>query len=182
MSDLRLRYQKEIVPKLQEIFGYKNPLACPKLTKIVLNIGLKEAASDKKVLENMSEVLAAISGQKPQVRRAKKSIAGFKLRQGDPIGLCVTLRGKRMFDFWEKLVTIVLPRVRDFWGVSPSSFDGQGNYTLGIREDIVFPEVDYVKIDKIRGLEITIATTAKNDKEGRFFLELLGMPFKKAKS
>lgn len=175
--DIREKYQKEVVPKLGEEFGYRNPLACPRLLKIVINTSQKEALEDKKVSENFSEVMAAISGQKPAITRAKKAIAGFHLQRGDPIGLKVTLRGRRRDDFFQKLVTAVLPRIRDFRGVDPASFDGRGNYTLGIREQLVFPEVDYGKIDKIRGLEVTIVTSAKNDEEGKRLLELLGMPF-----
>ena len=156
----------------------QNKMAVPKVTKIVLNIGLKEAAHDKGVLEKAMEQLAIIAGQKPKVTRAKISIANFKLREGDVVGLAVTLRGKRMDDFMTKLFTIVLPRVRDFRGVSATAFDGRSNYTLGLSEQIVFPEIDFSKIDKIRGLEITFVTTAKNAQETRKLLELLGMPFK----
>lgn len=151
----------------------------PKITKVVLNIGLKEAVHDKGVLEKASEQLAAIAGQKPKVTRAKLSIANFKVRQGDPVGLTVTLRGKRMQDFVTKLINIVLPRVRDFHGVSGTAFDKKGNYTLGFTEQIVFPEIDYAKIDKIRGLEVTLVTSATNPEQSRKLLELLGMPFKK---
>ena len=156
----------------------QNKMAVPKVTKIVLNIGLKEAAHDKGVLEKAMEQLAIIAGQKPKVTRAKISIANFKLREGDVVGLAVTLRGKRMDDFMTKLFTIVLPRVRDFRGVSATAFDGRSNYTLGLSAQIVFPEIDFSKIDKIRGLEITFVTTAKNAQETRKLLELLGMPFK----
>lgn len=151
----------------------------PKITKVVLNIGLKEAVHDKGVLEKASEQLAAIAGQKPKVTRAKISIANFKVREGDPVGLTVTLRRKRMQDFVTKLITIVLPRVRDFHGVPGTSFDKKGNYTLGFTEQIVFPEIDYAKIDKIRGLEVTLVTSATNPEQARKLLELLGMPFKK---
>ena len=151
----------------------------PKITKVVLNIGLKEAVHDKGVLEKASEQLAAIAGQKPKVTRAKISIANFKVRQGDPVGLTVTLLGKRMQDFVTKLISIVLPRVRDFHGVSGTAFDKKGNYTLGFTEQIVFPEIDYAKIDKIRGLEVTLVTSATNPEQSRKLLELLGMPFKK---
>ncbi|MBI4100540.1 50S ribosomal protein L5 [Candidatus Microgenomates bacterium] len=173
-------YQKEVKTKLAQELGIKNPLAVPGLVKIVLNIGLKEAAKDKKLLETVAEQLTTISGQKPKVNKAKVAIAGFKLSVGDTIGLSVTLRGKRMFDFFGKLIHIVLPRVRDFRGLDRDSFDGRGNYNLGINEQIIFPEIDYSKIDKIRGLEITIVTTAKNNEQGRRLLELLGMPFKKS--
>lgn len=180
MTSLQENYQKEIVPKLMEELGYKNRLAAPHLVKIVVNSGLSEALGDKKVLEVMSGQLAQITGQKPKVTRAKKAIAGFKLKAGDAIGLAVTLRGRKMYDFLEKLVAIVLPRVRDFRGVSLSAFDGHGNYNLGIAEIMVFPEIDYSRLDKIRGLEITIVTSAKNDEEGKKLLEILGMPFTKS--
>jgi len=157
----------------------ENPFAKPKLKKIVINIGLKEALTDKKILDSMAYQLAAITGQKPVVTSARKSIAAFKLKKDDKIGLKVTLRGKRMFDFFKKLVTIVLPRVRDFKGVSLSGFDGRGNYTLGIEEILVFPEADFAKIEKAKGLEITFVTTAKNNEEGKKLLEEMGMPFEK---
>ncbi len=157
-----------------------NPLAKPKLKKIILNMGLKEALADKKVLDSVSEQLKQITGQKPMTTYARKAIAAFKLRKGEPIGLKVTLRSKRMGDFLQKLVAIVLPRVRDFKGIPESGFDGKGNYTLGINEIIIFPEIDYAKIDKIRGLEVTLVTTAKDNKEARNLLEDLGMPFVKA--
>lgn len=174
---LEEKYKKEIVPKLAKEMGVKNPLAVPKIEKIVLNVGLGEALKDRGVLEKVSKQLAAISGQKAVVTLARRSIAGFKLRKGNAIGLKVTLRGRRMYNFLEKLITIVLPRVRDFRGVSPKSFDGFGNYTLGIKEQIVFPEIEFTEIDKIRGLEITIVTTAKDDRWGKRLLEFLGMPF-----
>lgn len=172
-------YQKEIIPKLMSELGYQNCLAVPRLVKMVLNVGLKEAVSDKKVLENVSLQLSTISGQKPKVTRARRAIAAFKIRSGDTIGLALTLRRKKMYDFLEKLVKIVLPRLRDFRGLSRESFDGQGNYTLGLSEQIVFPEIDFGKIDKIRGLQITLVTTAKNNQEGEKLLELLGVPFRK---
>ena len=174
---LEEKYKKEIVPKLAKEMGVKNPLAVPKIEKIVLNVGLGEALKDRGVLEKVSKQLAAISGQKAVVTLARRSIAGFKLRKGNAIGLKVNLRGRRMYNFLEKLITIVLPRVRDFRGVSPKSFDGFGNYTLGIKEQIVFPEIEFTEIDKIRGLEITIVTTAKDDRWGKRLLEFLGMPF-----
>jgi large subunit ribosomal protein L5 len=161
-----------------ENFQYKNIMQVPKLKKIVLNMGLGEAVHNIKILDSASEELAAISGQKPVVRRAKKSIAAFKLREGMPVGCMVTLRGSRMYDFLEKLVNITLPRVRDFRGISGKAMDGNGNYTLGISEQIIFPEIDYDKIDKIKGLNISIVTSAKTDKEGKELLRLLGMPFK----
>jgi large subunit ribosomal protein L5 len=179
MSRLKEKYRKEVVPALMERHGYKNIMQVPRLEKIVLNIGLGEAIQNAKALETAEGDLAAISGQHPVITRAKKSIAAFRLREGMPIGLKVTTRGERMYDFLDKLVNAVLPRVREFQGVSPTAFDGRGNYTLGLREQIFFPEVDYDKIDKIRGLEISIATTAKTDEEGRHLLELLGMPFAK---
>ncbi len=156
-----------------------NKMAEPKLVKIVLNVGVSEALTDKKILDAVSEQLGIISGQKPAIRKAKKSIATFKLREGQPIGVMVTLRGKRMRDFFQKLVTIVFPRVRDFRGVDPAAFDNQGNYTIGFSEQIVFPEIEYAKIDKIRGLSVTIVTTAKNKEEGIKLLTAMGMPFRK---
>ena len=182
MSFLFEKYKKEIVPKLMKEIGIKNPLAVPKLEKIILNIGLGEALKDKSVLDKIGKQLAIISGQKPLATLARKSIAGFKLRKGNKIGLKVTLRGKRMYNFLEKLLTVVLPRVKDFRGVSPNSFDGFGNYTLGIEEQIVFPEIEFTEIGKIKGLEITIVTSAKNNEEGKRLLELMGAPFKKFKN
>ncbi len=178
-SRLKERYLTEVTPQLEARLGYKNIMQLPRLGKIVLNIGLGEATQDAKALEAAEKDLAAISGQHPVTTKAKKSISPFKLRAGMPIGMMVTLRGKRMYDFFDKLVNIVLPRFRDFRGVSRDSFDGRGNYSLGIREQIVFPEIDYDKIDKIRGLEVTIVTTAKNDDEARTLLEIMGMPFRR---
>lgn len=177
--DLQKKYQEEIRPKLQKELHLANVMAVPRLVKVVINVGVKEALNDKKILDTVSADLATITGQKPAVRVAKKSIAAFKLREGQAIGVTVTLRGKRMMDFLEKLFAIVLPRVRDFHGVAATGFDGNGNYTLGLKEQIVFPEIDYGKIDKIRGLEITIVTTAKNNQEGMALLKELGMPFQK---
>ncbi len=177
MSRLKERYQKEVIPRLMELGGYSNIMQVPRLEKIVLNIGLGEAIQNAKALEAAEQDLVAISGQHPVITRAKKSIAAFRLRTGMPIGLKVTLRGERMHDFFDKLVNAVLPRMHEFQGVSPDSFDGRGNYTLGIKEQIFFPEIDYDKIDKVRGLEISIITTAEKDEEGRHLLELLGMPF-----
>jgi large subunit ribosomal protein L5 len=177
MSRLKERYREEVVPRLIEICGYKNVMQVPRLEKIVLNIGLGEAIQNAKALEAAEQDLMAISGQHPVTNRAKKSIAAFRLRTGMPIGLKVTLRGERMYHFFDKLVNAVLPRMHDFQGVSPDSFDGRGDYTLGLKEQIFFPEIDYDKIDKVRGLEISIITTAENDEEGRHLLELLGMPF-----
>ncbi len=179
MPQLKERYRKEIVSALMELRGYKNVMQVPRLEKIVLNIGLGEAIQNAKVLEAAEKDLVAISGQHPVITRAKKSIATFKLRAGMPIGLRVTLRGVRMHDFFDKLVNVVLPRIREFQGVPRNSFDGRGNYTLGLKEQICFPEVDYDTIDKVRGLEISIVTTARTDDEGRHLLELLGMPFVK---
>lgn len=177
MQRLKERYIKEIVPELMKKFGYKNVMQVPRLSKIVINIGLGEAIANAKVLEGAEKDLTAITGQHPVVTRSKKSIAAFKLRPGMPIGMRVTLRGIRMYDFLDKLVSIVLPRIRDFQGVPRDSFDGQGNYTLGLKEQIVFPEIEYDKVDKIRGMEIVIVTTARTDEEGRELLRLIGMPF-----
>ncbi len=172
------RYRNEVVPALMEMFGYKNVMQVPKIEKVVVNIGLGEALQNPKALDNAARDLALITGQKPAVRRARKSVAAFKLRKGAPIGLKVTLRGRRMYDFLDRLFNVALPRVRDFRGVSPDSFDGRGNYTLGIREQLIFPEVDYDQIDRVRGMEVTIVTTAKTDEEARELLRLLGMPFR----
>ena len=177
MSQLKERYRKEVIPTLMERYRYKNIMQVPRLDKVVLNIGLGEAIQNAKALEAAEDDLAAISGQHPVITRAKKSIAAFKLREGMPIGLKVTLRGERMYHFFDKLVNAVLPRMREFQGVPSKSFDGRGNYTLGLKEQIFFPEVDYDKIDKARGLEISIITTAKTDEEGRHLLEFLGLPF-----
>jgi len=177
MSRLKERYGKEVTPNLMELYGYKNIMQVPRLDKVVLNIGLGEAIREAKALEAAERDLTAISGQHPVVTRAKKSIASFRLRSGMPIGLKVTLRGVRMYDFFDKLVNAVLPRVREFQGVPRNSFDGHGNYTLGLKEQIVFPEVDYDVIDRVRGLEVSIITTAKTDDEARHLLEALGMPF-----
>jgi large subunit ribosomal protein L5 len=176
-SRLKQRYREEIVPRLMQEFGYENRMQAPRLETIVLNIGLGEAIREPKVLEAAADDLAQISGQHPVTTRAKRSIAGFHLRKGVAIGLTVTLRGERMYHFLDKLVNAVLPRIRDFQGASRDSFDGRGNYSLGIREQIVFPEIDYDKIDKVRGLQVCIVTTAHSDEEGRRLLELLGMPF-----
>ena len=179
MSRMKERYREEVIPRLVELCGYKNIMQVPRLEKIVLNIGLGEAIQNAKALETAEETIVAIAGQHPVITRAKKSIAAFKLRTGMPIGITVTLRGERMYDFLDKLVNAVLPRMHDFQGVSPDSFDGRGNYTLGLKEQIIFPEIDYDKIDKVRGMEISIVTTAEKDEEGRHLLELLGMPFAK---
>jgi len=179
MSQLKERYRKEIVPRLMERYQYQNVMQVPRLSKVVLNIGLGEAVRDAKALEAAERDLTTISGQHPVITRAKKSIASFRLRAGMPIGMKVTLRGERMYDFFDKLVNAALPRIREFQGVSPDGFDGQGNYTLGVKEQIIFPEVDYDKIDKVRGLEVSIITTANTNEEGRHLLEALGMPFSK---
>jgi len=178
MSRLKTLYVEEIRPLLMKEFNYRNIMEAPKLQKIVLNIGLGEAIQNIKLLDNAVEELALIAGQRPVITRAKKSIASFKLREKMPIGCMVTLRRDRMYDFFEKLVHITLPRVRDFRGISAKSFDGRGNYTLGIREQIIFPEINYDKIDKVKGLNITIQTTAKTDEEGRFLLKAMGLPFR----
>jgi len=178
MSSFKEFYTTAVAPKLKEAFGYKNVMRIPKLEKIVLNMGLGEAISNIKILDSAVEELKIISGQKPVIRRARKSIAAFKLRQGMPVGCMVTLRHERMYDFFNKLVNIALPRVRDFRGISAHAFDGQGNYTLGIKEQIIFPEIEYDKIDKVKGLNITIVTSAKNDDEARELLRLMGMPLK----
>jgi large subunit ribosomal protein L5 len=172
------RYRTDVTPKLSQEFGYKNPMQVPRLEKIVLNMGVGEATQNQKLLEKATEELAAIAGQKPLVRKARKSIANFKLRQGQSIGAMVTLRGDRMWEFFDRLVSVALPRVRDFKGVSPKAFDGRGNYTLGIREQIIFPEVDYDQVEKIMGLNVTVCTSARNDAEGKALLAHLGMPFR----
>ena len=178
MSQMKEYYEKEIVPAMIDTFKYSNIMQVPKLEKIVLNIGMGEAIQNIKVLDSAVEELTAVAGQRPVITRAKKSIAAFKLRTGMPIGCMVTLRKQRMFDFLNKLVNIALPRVRDFRGVSGNAMDGRGNYSLGIKEQIIFPEIDYDKIDKIKGMKITIVTTAKTDEEGKELLKKLGMPFK----
>lgn len=175
---LKERYAKEIAPELKKEFGYDNVMRVPQVHKLVINIGMGEAIANAKAMDNAVRDLTEITGQHPVVTKAKRSIASFKLRQGMPIGVMVTLRGQRMWDFLDKLVNVALPRLRDFQGVSPDSFDGRGNYTLGLKEQLVFPEVDYDKIDKVRGMEITVVTTARNDEEGRRLLQLLGMPFR----
>jgi large subunit ribosomal protein L5 len=176
---LKERYQKEIVPALQKSLGFDNVMEVPRLQKVVLNIGIGQAQGDAKVLDAAVEDLTTIAGQKPVVTKARKSIANFKLREGVAIGVKVTLRGERMWAFYDRLVNMALPRVRDFRGVSPNSFDGRGNYTLGFNEQLVFPEIQYDSIEQVRGLEVTIVTTARNDEEGRALLQMLGMPFKR---
>ena len=177
MSRLKERYQNEIAPTMMGEFSYASVMQVPRIEKVVLNIGLGEAIKDPHTLEAAQRDLALISGQHPVITRAKKSIAQFRLRAGMPIGLMVTLRGKRMYEFLDKLVNAVLPRVRDFQGTPRNSFDGKGNYTLGLREQTIFPEIDYDKVDKVRGFEVSIVTTARTDDEGRRLLELMGMPF-----
>lgn len=178
MSDLYDFYQSDVVPKLKEKFNYKNIMQVPKVEKVVLNMGLGEAIKNAKILESAAAELTLISGQKTVITRSKKSIAAFKLREGMPIGCTVTLRRERMWDFINRLVNISLPRIRDFRGISGKAFDGRGNYTLGIREQIIFPEIQYDKIDKIKGLNVTVVTSAKTDEEGKELLKLLGMPFR----
>ena len=175
---LRERYTKVIAPAISKEFGIKNPMAVPRLEKIVINMGMGEAIANSKILDTAADEVRAITGQKPVITKAKKSIASFKLRQGMPIGVMVTLRGDRMYEFLDRLVSIALPRVRDFRGVSPKAFDGRGNYTLGIREQLIFPEIDFNKVDKTRGLNISIVTTARNDDQARSLLKALGMPFR----
>jgi large subunit ribosomal protein L5 len=179
MPRLKDRYRQEIIPALIEEFGYHNVMEVPCLQKIVVNIGLGEALQDVKALDAAARDITTITGQKPIITRAKKSIASFKLREGNPIGVKVTLRGHRMYDFLDRMCNIALPRRRDFRGISPDSFDGRGNYTLGFREQLVWPEVDYDSIDKIRGMEVTIVTTAETDEEARRLLQLFGMPFRR---
>ena len=179
MSRLKERYKTEVIPDLMKLYGYKNVMQAPRLDKIVLSIGLGEAIKNAKALEAAESDLATISGQHPVTTRAKRSVASFRLRTGMPIGLKVTLRRAHMYDFFDKLVNAVLPRIREFQGVPRNSFDGRGNYTLGLKEQVVFPEIDYDKIDRPRGLEVSVITTAKTDEEGRHLLELLGIPFVK---
>ena len=178
MTTLKERYKQEIVPALMREFSYSNVMQAPALSKVVLNIGMGEATSNPKALDAAVKDLTTIAGQKPVVKRSRKSIANFKLRAGMPVGIMVTLRGVRMYQFVEKLVTVSLPRQRDFQGISGDAFDGRGNYTLGLKEQLIFPEIEYDKVDKVRGLEISIVTTARTDPEGKRLLKLMGMPFK----
>jgi len=178
MARLKEYYKSSVVPELQKQFGYKNPMQMPKITKVVVNMGVGEAAQNRKELDGALEDMAAITGQKPVITRARKSIANFKLREGMPVGCRVTLRGERMWEFLDRLINVTLPRIRDFKGVSPKSFDGRGNYTLGLKEQIIFPEIDYDKVDKIRGMDITICTTAGTNDEGRELLRQFSMPFR----
>ena len=176
---LKEKYQKEVVPALQKEFDYNNPMQVPSVHKVVVNIGMGEAIQNAKAMDAAVSDLASITGQRPVITRAKRSVAAFKLREGMQIGCMVTLRGDRMYYFLDKLINVALPRLRDFQGVSPEAFDGRGNYTLGLREQLVFPEIDYDKVDKVRGMEVSIVTTARTDEEGRRLLRLMGMPFRK---
>jgi large subunit ribosomal protein L5 len=175
---LKERYQKEVAPAIAKEFGITNPMAIPRVQKVVLNMGMGEAIANAKILDMAADELRTITGQKPVITKAKKSIASFKLRQGMPIGVMVTLRGDRMYEFLDRFVSIALPRVRDFRGVSPKAFDGRGNYTIGVREQLIFPEIDFNKVDKLRGMNITIITTARDDEQARALLKGLGMPFR----
>ncbi|WP_227370360.1 50S ribosomal protein L5 [Halomonas sp. M20] len=179
MANLKERYQNEVMAGLREQFSYANVMQVPRITKVTLNMGIGEATSDKKLIDNAVADMEKLSGQKPVVTKARKSIAGFKVREGWPIGIKVTLRSERMWDFLDRLVNIAIPRVRDFRGLNPKSFDGRGNYSMGVREQIIFPELEYDKIDRIRGLDVTITTTATSDEEGRALLSALNFPFKK---
>jgi large subunit ribosomal protein L5 len=180
MSRLRERYEQDVIPAMKKEFGYTNVMAIPKIEKIVVNMGLGEATQNAKIVDTGADELARVTGQKPVVTRAKKSIAQFKVRKGMPIGAMVTLRGERMWEFLDRLMAVALPRVRDFRGVSPKGFDGRGNYTLGLKDQLLFPEIDYMKVDKARGMNISVVTTAKSDEESRKLLQLLGMPFRNA--
>jgi large subunit ribosomal protein L5 len=175
---LREKYAKDVVPALTKEFGYKNVMAVPKIQKVVVNMGLGEATSNAKIVDTGADELARITGQKPVTRRSKKSIAAFKVRKGMPVGTMVTLRGERMWEFLDRLMNVALPRVRDFKGVSPKGFDGRGNYTLGLRDQLLFPEIDYMKVDKARGMNVSVVTTAKTDEEARKLLQFIGMPFR----
>jgi large subunit ribosomal protein L5 len=176
---MKQKYQDEAVKKLMKEYGYKNRMAVPKFQKIVINMGVGEATQDIKILDSCMEQLALIAGQKPITKRAKKSVSSFKVRTGMPIGCCVTLRGNRLYEFYDRLISVALPRVRDFRGLPINSFDGRGNYTLGLREQIIFPEIDYSKVDKLKGMNVTIVTTANTDDEAKRLLELMGFPFKR---
>ncbi len=178
MARLKDRYRDEVAPALRERFGIQNVMRVPKVEKVIVNMGVGEAAGNQRVLDGAMEDLATITGQKPQLRRARKSIAGFKIREGMPVGARVTLRGERMWEFLDRLISVALPRVRDFRGINPRSFDGRGNFALGLREQIIFPEVSYDSIDATRGLDVAVVTTAENDEEARELLRLLGMPFR----
>jgi large subunit ribosomal protein L5 len=182
MTRLKEKYQKDVVPALQKEFGYKNVMAVPKIHKVVVNMGLGEATSNAKLIDTGADEIARITGQKPVTRRAKKSIAQFKVRKGQPIATMVTLRGERMWEFLDRLMNIALPRVRDFKGVSPKGFDGRGNYTLGLRDQLLFPEIDYMKVDKARGMNVSVVTTARTDEEALALLEAMGLPFKRVEA
>ncbi len=179
MARLKETYKAEVAPALMKKFGYKSVMQIPKLNKIVINVGAGEAKENSKAIDSITTDISAITGQKPQVRKAKKSVANFKLRAGMPIGVRVTLRGDRMYEFMDRLFNVALPRVRDFRGINPNSFDGRGNYNMGIKEQLIFPEIEYDKIDKVRGMDITFVTTAQNDEEARQLLELMGAPFER---
>jgi large subunit ribosomal protein L5 len=178
MSRLRERYEKEVAPALKKEFGYSNVMAIPRIQKVVVNMGLGDATQNAKIVDTGADEVGRITGQKPVVTRAKKSIAQFKVRKGMPIGTMVTLRGERMWEFLDRLISVALPRVRDFRGVSPRGFDGRGNYTLGLKDQLLFPEIDYMKVDKARGMNISVVTSARTDEESRKLLQLLGMPFR----
>ena len=178
MSRQKERYQQDVIPALKKEFGYANVMAVPKIQKVVVNMGLGEATSNVKIIDTGADELGRITGQKPVTRRSKKSIAQFKVRKGQPVGTMVTLRGARMWEFLDRLMNIALPRVRDFKGVSPKGFDGRGNYTLGLRDQLLFPEIDYMKVDKARGMNVSVVTTAKTDEEARKLLQFIGMPFR----
>lgn len=178
MSNMRDVYKEQVIPALNQQFGYANPMQVPGIKKITLNMGVGEAVGDKKQLDNAVADLQMLSGQKPVITKARKSVAGFKIREGFPIGCKVTLRGERMWDFFDRLVQIAIPRIRDFRGLSPKSFDGRGNYSMGVREQIIFPEIEYDKVDQVRGLDITISTSAESDEEGRALLSAFNFPFK----
>ena len=182
MSRLKERYQQDVVPALKKECGYPNIMAVPKIQKVVVNMGLGEATSNVKIIDTGADELGRITGQKPVTRRSKKSIAQFKVRKGQPVGTMVTLRGTRMWEFLDRLMNIALPRVRDFKGVSPKGFDGRGNYTLGLRDQLLFPEIDYMKVDKARGMNVSVVTTAKTDEEARKLLQFMGMPFRASSS
>jgi large subunit ribosomal protein L5 len=177
---LRDKYQKDVIPALRKEFGYANVMAVPRIEKVVVNMGLGEATANAKLIDVGADELARITGQKPVTRRAKKSIAAFKVRKGQPVGTMVTLRGERMWEFLDRLMSIALPRVRDFKGVSPKGFDGRGNYTLGLKDQLLFPEIDYMKVDKARGMNVSVVTTAKTDEEARKLLQFIGMPFRQS--
>ena len=178
MNRLKDKYLREVVPALMKEFGYTNVMAVPKISKVVVNMGLGEATQNVKIIDVAADELAKVAGQKPVVTRARKSIAQFKVREGMPIGAMVTLRGERMLEFFDRLISIALPRVRDFKGVSPKGFDGRGNYTLGLKDQLLFPEIDYMKVDKARGMNVSVCTTARTDQEARRLLQLMGMPFR----